>query len=145
MRQWRTKLIEDAYETGSCHDKNLNEAAINVLNVIIDHLNQPKSKPLQRKNALKETDLKGVEFDSTKLINKIKRKKSETRLQKRTVVVDKLDFYELYHYNAGRIAKLKKSGKRQDPHVFKEIQKLREENRILVKKHGECITKKKRN
>ncbi len=136
LRLWRTKLVDD---TANINNKSLNYAAIKILNVIIDHhLNQSRSGPLRGKNHSKNSKVTAVE-----LVNKLQRKNlvETSRIQNRPIP-NKPDYYALYRYNASEIGKLRRSG--HSHRVRKKIQKLREENRMLAKEHGNRITKKKR-
>lgn len=133
LRLWRTKLIE---YTENTENLNLNEAAISILNVIIDHhLNQPNLGPFLVKNHSKNPKVE--------LVNKLQRKNLvETSRIKNHPIPNKPDYYALYHCNASEIAKLRRSG--HSHRAWKMIQMLREENRMLVKEHGNWITKKRR-
>lgn len=146
LRQWRTKLIEDSFEIDAhTENKKLNEAAVNVLSVVIEHLSEPESKPLIRKN-LKEPSEEMNEklgFDSRKLLNKMERKRLEKQMKRAKEKENKQDVYQLYNANAQRIAQLRKH-KNLKTRAVREIQKLRDENRKLVKEFGVWITKSRR-
>lgn len=80
MRQWRTRLIEDNENESilKSSDYLLNEAALNILNNVIDYLSRPESRPLQRKR------VRSIEKEQVPILNKVKLKSDNMKVLKKS-------------------------------------------------------------
>lgn len=72
MRQWRTRIIEESENESIKRSSDLlmNEAALNILNMVINHLSRPESRPLQRKSKKSGIKAKPTTMMAAKVIKK---------------------------------------------------------------------------